>query len=339
MRLLIFLCVVASAACTSNEPPKSATPHPEPKVSKPILTVYSGRSALLVEPLLQQFAKRRGIELKLRFDKSTEKLANRLAMEGKESPADLFFAQAVGYLSLLGEKGFLQPLPETVLQKVTQANRSKKGFWVGTSGRLRVMVYSKERVKTLPKSLSDLADPRFKGRIGWAPGNASLHAHVSAMRSHWGEGKTRAWLQAMKANEAAVYPKNSPQVRAVSSGEIDIGWVNHYYLHKLRAQDPSLKAANASFAAGDIGNLVMLAGVGIPKHAKQAALARELIAFLLSQEGQAYFAQKAYEYPSVAGVGLHADVPPLGAALIDLPQAAQTDLSGSLALLRELRLQ
>ena len=214
---VIFLCLLAVAfGCTPNESPQSDKPTQPKTVSKPVLTVYSGRSALLVEPLLQQFAKRRGIELKIRFDKSTEKLANRLAMEAKDSPADLFFAQAVGYLSLLGDKGFLQPLPETLLQKVSPANRSAKAYWVGTSGRLRVMVYSPERVKELPKSLSDLADPRFKGRIGWAPGNASLHAHVSAMHSHWGEAKTRAWLQAMKANEAAVYPKNSPQVRAVS---------------------------------------------------------------------------------------------------------------------------
>ena len=39
----------------------------------------------------------------------------------------------------------------------------------------------------------------------------------------------------MKAREPKVYPKNSPQVRAVSQGEIEIGWVNHYYLRKLTA--------------------------------------------------------------------------------------------------------
>ena len=319
----------------NNSAPKADQKNKSPKV----LTVYSGRSALLVEPLLQAFAKKNGIELKLRFDKSTEKLANRLVMEGTKSPADLFFAQAVGYLTLLSDKGLIEPLDQSILSQVPVKHRSASGHWVGTSGRLRVMVYSPERVRNPPRSLSELADPRFKGRVGWAPGNASLHAHIAALRHHWGEDKTASWLKAMKANKPVVYPKNSPQVRAVSSGEIDIGWVNHYYLHKLRAQDPTLKAANANFKAGDAGNLVMLAGVGIPKSSKNKELAKQLIEFLLSDEGQNYFAQKAYEYPARDGVKLHPDVRPLGNTLVQVPQAAQTDLEGSLSLLRALSIQ
>ncbi len=344
MRSLSLICIMTGIACSPQNEPTTEANNSAPKAdqqnkSPKVLTVYSGRSALLVEPLLQAFAKKKGIELKLRFDKSTEKLANRLVMEGAESPADLFFAQAVGYLTLLGEKGLIKPLDQTILDQVPAQNRSASGHWVGTSGRLRVMVYSPERVKVLPKSLSELADPQFKGRVGWAPGNASLHAHIAALRQHWGQEKTTAWLKAMKANEPVVYPKNSPQVRAVSSGEIDIGWVNHYYLHKLRAQDPKLKAANANFAAGDAGNLVMLAGVGIPKSSKNKELAKQLIAFLLSDEGQNYFVQKAYEYPAREGIKLHPDVTPLGNALVQIPQAAQTDLAGSLSLLRALSIQ
>jgi iron(III) transport system substrate-binding protein len=143
----------------------------------------------------------------------------------------------------------------------------------------------------------------------------------------------------MQANRPAVYPKNSPQVLAVAKGEIDIGWVNHYYLHKLRAEDPSIKAANASFETpGDIGNLVMLAGVGIPKSSDQTALAERLIAFLLSTKAQAFFASKAYEYPSVEGIPLHRDVQPVS-GLAAAPQATQNDIAGSLALLRRLHIQ
>jgi iron(III) transport system substrate-binding protein len=84
---------------------------------------------------------------------------------------------------------------------------------------------------------------------------------------------------------------------------------------------------------------VMLAGVGIPKSSKHPQLAEQLIEFLLSDEGQSYFAQKAYEYPSVKGVPLHKDVRPVEGIVLKMPQAALTDLAGSLALLRRLRLQ
>ncbi|MDE0880985.1 MAG: extracellular solute-binding protein [Myxococcota bacterium] len=338
MRILFLALGLAASGCSKATP--TTAPNKPAAVAKPVLTIYSGRSALLVEPLLQKFAEANGIEVKTRFDKSSEALANRLAMEGVKSDADLFFAQTVGYLSLLGEQGLLRKLSDPLLRRVAPDKRSDKGLWVATSGRLRVMVYSPERVKNLPKTLFELADARFAGRVGWAPGNASFQAHVSALRSHWGEAKTTTWLKAMQANKPAVYPKNSPQVRAVDMGEIDIGLVNHYYLHKLRAQNPGLKAANAHFVLpGDAGNLVMLAGVGIPKSSKHPQLAEQLIEFLLSDEGQSYFAQKAYEYPSVQGVPLHKDVRPVEGIVLKMPQAALTDLAASLALLRRLRLQ
>jgi iron(III) transport system substrate-binding protein len=304
------------------------------------LVVYSGRSRLLVEPLLQRWAVREGVELRVRYEKSTEALANRLLREGARSEADLFFAQSAGYLALLGERGMLAELEVAETAKVGSHARSPKDLWVATSGRMRVLVYSPERVPTerLPKSLKELADGRFKGRIGWAPGNASLHAHVSALIELWGGDETRRWLQAMKAQQPVVYPKNSPQVLAVSQAEIDVGWVNHYYLHKLRAKDPGLKAANAGFIAGDAGNLLMLAGVGIPKNSRRKVLARKLVTFLLSREAQDYFAQTGYEYPVVPGVPTHSDVPPLGAGQAAVPQAALTDLSAALEMLRSLGL-
>ena len=124
MRILtITLCLSALACNAKPSPTQPATADQrEQAPDKQVLTVYSGRSALLVEPLLKRFADQRGIELKLRFDKSTEKLANRLALEG-EQPADLY-AQAVGYLTLLGQKDLMKPLSPSLLrrwQRITAA--------------------------------------------------------------------------------------------------------------------------------------------------------------------------------------------------------------------------
>jgi iron(III) transport system substrate-binding protein len=341
MLRMVFVFAAAWGAGCNSKPVATVAQTLDAGLHAKELVVYSGRSRLLVEPLLQRWAKRQGIELRVRYEKSTEALANRLLREGERSEADLFFAQSAGYLSLLGDRGMLAPLNLPAAAALPAHMRSPKGDWVATSGRMRVLVYSPERVaaERLPNSLKELADGRFKGRLGWAPGNASLHAHVSALISLWGAEGTRQWLVAMKAQQPVVYPKNSPQVLAVDKGEIDVGWVNHYYLHKLRAKDPSLKAANASFsAAGDAGNVLMLAGVGIPKHSARKALARRLAAFLLSREAQEYFAQTGYEYPVVPGVPTHADVPALSAALAEVPQAALTEFDAALAMLRSLGL-
>ena len=114
-----------------------------------------------------------------------------------------------------------------------------KGLWIGTSGRLRTLVYDSNQLDeaALPKSLKELADPKWKGMLGWAPSNSSFQAHVSALRHIWGEEETQTWLEGVQANAPAVYPKNSPQVKAADAGQLKIGWVNHYYLHKLGKTD------------------------------------------------------------------------------------------------------
>ncbi|MEE2788909.1 MAG: iron ABC transporter substrate-binding protein [Myxococcota bacterium] len=306
------------------------------------LVVYSGRSAGLMEPLFKMFEKKTGIKVKARFDKSTQTLANRIASEGSKTEADVLLAQDSGYLGALSKAGLLAPLPATLIAKVPSAFRDEAGQWTGISGRARVLVYSPERVKPdeLPASLADLTDPKWKGRLGWAPSNASFQAHISALRTLWGDEKTRAWLKGVVANEPVVYPKNSPQVRAVSKGEIDIGWVNHYYLHKLKAADPSLKAANHSFTAnGDAGNLMMVSGIGIVKASQRRSTAEQLVSFLLSAEAQTYLAQKVFEYPVLNSIDRHPGVPPIQGKLAQVNQEALTDVANTVQILREFGLQ
>ena len=229
-----------------------------------------------------------------------------------------------------------------VLERVPANRKDEGGHWVASSGRARVLVYSPERVKAeeLPKTLFELTDAKWSGRMGWAPSNSSYQAHVSALRALWGEEKTREWLEKMAANKPKVYPKNSPQVKAVSNGEIDAGWVNHYYLHKLKAANRDLKAANHSFTEkGDAGNVLMLSGLAITKTTRNAKNAQALVAFLLSDEAQNYFAQNVYEYPTVQGINTHEDVPALPEAWATVEQSALADVAGTIQLLRAVKLQ
>ena len=333
----------STGAPAPSEPaePTEAKPAEDAKVSGEIV-IYSGRSAGLIEPLLKVFETKTGVKVKTRFDKSTATLANRLATEGAQTEADVFFAQDSGYLGALARAGHLDAIPETILSRVDTSRRDGKGLWVATSGRARVLVYSPDRVKKdeLPSKLADLTDPKWKGRLGWAPSNSSFQAHVSALRKLWGEEQTRSWLKGVAALKPTVYPKNSPQVKAVSNGEIDMGWVNHYYLHKLKAANPKLKAANHSFSdLGDAGNVMMLSGVAVLKHSKNKAAARRFVQFLLSDEAQSYFAQKVYEYPVVSGVAHHPDVPQISTAMAMVDQEALADVAGTVKLLRELGLR
>ncbi len=276
------------------------------------LTVYSGRNQELVGPLLERFAQTSGIRLRVRYGETAE-LAATIMEEGTNSPADVYFAQDAGALGALAYAGRLQRLPAALLQKVEPRFRSRDGFWVGTSGRARVVAYNTRRLspRDLPASIRDFTDPRWRGRMGWAPTNGSFQAHVTAMRLLWGNERTRAWLLAMKANAPRAYRNNTAIVAALGAGEIDVGFVNHYYLFRfLQERGEGFPVRNYYFPGPDAGNLINVAGVGIVDTARSAAALR-LVEYLLSPEAQRYFAAETFEYPLVAGVPAHPMLRPL----------------------------
>ena len=296
------------------------------------LTVYSGRSEALVQPLIDNFSQETGIEVEVRYAGSAE-LAAQLLEEGQNSPADVFFAQDAGALGAVGKAGLLQAMPQNILELVGSDYSAADGSWVGVSGRVRVLNYNPEKVTELPNSVFDLADPSWKGRIGIAPTNASFQAFVTAMRVLEGDAKTTEWLAAMKTN-AVIYEKNSAILEAVEQGQVDAGLINHYYWF-ARAKEVGSEAMSsklAQFADGDAGNLVNSAGVGL---LSDSSAGKEFVEYLLSKEAQEYFANETSEYPLISGVAVSSELTPLSE--VPAPQIDLSDLDSleeTLALIR-----
>ena len=277
------------------------------------ITVYSGRNQELVAPLLEQFSKATGIQIRVRYGETAE-LAATIMEEGPNSPADVYFAQDAGALGALAYAGRLRRLPDALLQKVEPRFRSGDGLWVGVSGRARVVAYNTRRVspRDLPASIWDFTAPRWRGRIGWAPTNGSFQAHVTAMRLLWGNERTKRWLLGIKANTPRAYRNNTAIVAALGVGEIDVGFVNHYYLFSfLRERGESFPVRNYYFPGADAGNLINVAGAGVVDTSRNAAAAQRLEEFLLSPDAQRYFATQTFEYPLISGVSAHPLLVPL----------------------------
>jgi iron(III) transport system substrate-binding protein len=308
------------------------------------LIVYSGRSESLVQPIIDQFEAASGIDVEVRYG-STAELTGVLLEEGANSPADVFYAQDPGGLGAAQAAGLLQPLPESILSAVPERFRPADGTWVGISGRARVVAYNTEAITDamtqLPADIYDFIAPEWDGRLGWAPTNASFQAMVTAMRHVWGEEKTRTWLEGIQANNPLVFESNTPIVEAVGAGEIDAGFVNHYYLYRFLAeQGESFAARNYFLPGGGPGSLLMVSGAGILNSAENADNARKFIEFLLSVPGQQYFASQTFEYPVIPeGVTVPASLPPLAeldALAADIPLTDLADMQGTQDLLIEL---
>jgi iron(III) transport system substrate-binding protein len=269
------------------------------------LVIYSGRNEKLVKPLLDKLEKAVGVKVEVRYGDSAE-LAAQILEEGDRTKAGLFFSQDAGALGALSKEGMLQKLPQGTLDEVDETYRGSGGDWVGLSGRVRVIAYNPAKVGTdeVPDSVFDVVEPEWKGKVGFAPTNASFQAFVTGMRVLKGDDVTRKWLQDLKANGAKTYAHNLATLDAVESGEVSLGLVNHYYWYERVAEKGEDKVnAKLHFLPGkDPGALINVAGAGILKDGGQSEAAQKAVDYLLSKEAQTYFADRTKEYPLAAGV-------------------------------------
>ena len=301
------------------------------------LVIYSGRSESLVGPVIGQFEEATGIEVSVKYG-STSEIAATLLEEGNNTLADIFFAQDPGGLGSVAN--MLAELPDEVLDSVPSWARSPQDRWVGISGRARVVAYNTATLSEddMPDSLWGFTDPSWKGRIGWPPSNASFQTMVTAMRVIWGEQRARQWLEGIQANEPSVYPKNTPAVAATAAGEVDVAFVNHYYLYRfIQEEGEGFGARNYHLTDGGPGSLIMVAGAGILESSDNRDNAERFLNFMLSTVAQQYFAGQTYEYPLVEGVKTNRLLTPFEE--IDNPEidmASLADLKGTQSLLRDL---
>ena len=328
---------VESPAITSTPVPTTEPPPVEEQ--ERTLTIYSGRSQTLVHPLLESFGEQTGVDIRVKYAGSAS-IAATILEEGDNTPADVVFLQDPGSLGSLSDAGIFAVIPDELLNRVTPAFRSPVGHWVGTSGRARTVVYNTSTIDPevdLPQSIRDFTDPKWRGRVGWAPQNGSFQAFVTAFRVKWGEEEARAWLEGIKANEPRDYPNNITTVAAVARGEVDVGFVNHYYLQRfLEEEGEGFGARNHFQRGGDPGSLVLVAGAGIIKDSDNRDVAEEFLDFLLSDMAQTYFSETTKEYPLVAGVAPDGGLPLLSSLEPpDVDLGSLSDLQGTLSLLRE----
>ena len=341
--LLVAACGSSSASSPASEAPASAPPSADATAAASealsgTLTIYSGRSESLVGPLIERFEAETGLDVQVNYAGTTD-LAATILEEGDASPADVFFAQDAGALGAVGAEGRLASLPADTLAEVDPRFAADDGSWVGVSGRARVVIYDTRTLSEadLPTSIDAFTDPAWKGKIGWAPTNASFQSFVTAYRLLKGDDAAKAWLEGIAANEPKTYDGNDAVLAAVAAGEVEVGFVNHYYLmQQLAEQGESFPVRNHFLAGDDPGSLVNVAGAGILSTAKNPAAAQAFVDFLLSEESQTYFATETHEYPLIAGVAANPALPTL--AEIESPDIDLSDLSdlaGTLKLLQE----
>jgi len=284
------------------------------QIENSTITVYSGRNENFISPFFDEFTAQTGIKIEARYGDSAE-LAALLLEEGKNSPADVFLSQDAGAIGAVAAQDLFKTLDSGDISVVSEQFRDPNSKWVGITGRSRIIAYNNKKYSEsdLPKTIDELLDPKWSGKIAIAPTNASFQSFITAVVQLRGEEKTLEWLKGLNTNNPQMFEKNSQMVEAIDQEVVDLGLTNHYYVAEVSQNlGREINVGISFFNNQDAGNLLNVSALGILQTSKKQEQSLKLVKYLLSKSTQEKFVNETYEYSLLNGVAA-----PTGLPLLD----------------------
>ncbi len=304
----------------ATEPEAEADPDPEPAEteegaaagagtdSEAGLVVYSARKEELMKPLVEAFEEETGIDVTLKTGKPGE-LQLQIQQE-KGSPAgDVFFTTDAAGAEALRQQGLLEPYKSPNAEQVPAEFKAEDGAWTGVIGRSRNLMYNTELLDSadVPDSILDLTDPKYKDKVAMASiEEGGVRLWLAWLLLERGEEFTQKFVSDLKANGIKVLSDHTAVANAVSSGEIPLGVVNHYYYVPQKREGKPVGLVYPDQGADEMGTLVIPLAIGILEGAEHEDTAKRFVDFALSAEGQEPLTTQENEFPLVAGQHLGA---------------------------------
>ena len=299
-RLVVSIVIgtVAAGACSRSDSTGSGAR---------TVTIYVSTDRVFSEPVLREYERRSGVKVNPVYDTEETKstgLANRLLAEKARPQADVFWSNEPVRTLVLKSRDVLAPYKSASAEGIPAALRDPDGHWTGFSARIRVIAYNTKLVKAdeAPKSVFDLADPKWRGQVAIAdPRFGSTSFHVAALYAIAGDQKMDDFFRRLKENGVRVVDGNSVVRDLVARGDVKVGLTDTDDVN-VALEDGQPIAMILPDKEG-LGVPVMPNMVSLIANAPHADEGRRLIDYLLSAEVERQLAQsEAVQIPLHAGV-------------------------------------
>jgi putative spermidine/putrescine transport system substrate-binding protein len=197
------------------------------------------------------------------------------------------------------KEGVIQPYKPAHFDEIPAGLKDPDGSWFTIhSGTLGFFVnVDALKGKPVPKSWKDLTKPDYKGMVGYLDPASAFVGYVGAVAVNQAMGGTMdnfdraiAWFKDMKKNDPIV-PKQTSYAR-VLSGEIPILVDYDFNAYRAKYKD----RANIQFVIPAEGTVIVPYVMALVKNDPNPANAKKVLDFLMSDEGQAVWAN-AYLRP------------------------------------------
>jgi len=274
-QLVVFLVMMAAAGgCW-----RAATPE---------VIVYSALDREFSEPVLNNFTRASGIRVLAKYDDESTKtvgLTSALIQEADRPRCDLFWNNEILNTLRLEQQGLLAAYRSPAAASYPEMYRSPEGMWHGFAARARILIVNTKLVPEdqRPKSIYDLAQNRWKGKIGIArPIAGTTATHVACLFAALGEEKAKALFRDLKANEIQILGGNKQVAQATAGGQIAFGLTDTDDAIIELERGGAVTIVYPDRQLDELGTLFIPNTLSILKNCPHPERAKKLVDFLLS---------------------------------------------------------
>ena len=259
-----------------------------------VVSVYCSLDKEFSEQILKDFEKKTGIKVRMSFDVEQDKtvgMVNKIISEKDNPRCDVYWNNEVGQTIRLKNMGLLQPYKSPNAATIPAEFKDAEGYWTGLAARARVIIYNTDsfakdealKEKGLPKGLADLTDRLWGGQVTIAkPLTGTTLTHFAALFAHWGEERTKKWIQDVRRNEIYWSRGNAMCMRDVGAGRLAWGYTDTDDANVSKIKGHNTKVIIPDQEEGGLGTLVIPNSVMMVKGTKNISGAKKLIDYILS---------------------------------------------------------
>jgi len=252
------------------------------------VVVYTALDREFSEPILEDFTKETGLKVEPKYDIESTKtvgLTQAIIGEANRPRCDVFWNNEILNTLRLQEKGLLEVYHSPAAESYPENFRSKDGAWHGFAGRARVLIVNTKVVPEAerPKSIYDLADKKWKGKVGIAkPLFGTTATQAACLFAVLGDDKAKEFFRSLKENDIQIQGGNKQVAVAVASGQLAFGLTDTDDAVVELERGAPVAIVYPDRGQDEFGTLFIPNTLCIIKGAPHEANARKLVDYLLS---------------------------------------------------------
>jgi iron(III) transport system substrate-binding protein len=279
---------------------------PPAAVAQGAITLYTSESQDKVNEMKADFEKRQpGVSLNI-YRSGTQVVIGKLQAELQAGAvqADLVWMADLDFFAQLARKQLLQPYAPPEAERVPAKFRYEGDRYHEVRLIFNTVGFNTLRVKDRPTSWKDLADGRYKGKVGMASpfysgaAFSTLGTLVPQPAFGWD------YFRRLKDNGVVVEQSNGTVAQKLASGEFWVASVVDFFLRDMKA-----KGSPVDHVWPREGAILIPTPIGIVQGARNVAGAQAFLRYLYSPDGQRLFVQQGY-VPVLPGIEGPKGMPP-----------------------------